>query len=219
MKNYYFYLHVGYKNILFSPTLWLNNNIEDGKLIFKEVGHQDYQSGLNVQRRGKALFRAVNNEYIQLLNYGFTHLDTLFFYCCDSLKTSLSWMIKKWVNALHKNCVDESIVSFLHSPKQTDWCISGLFAKAFFGEKLSMDDHLGVTKMWKHLVNKRLSPFPNFDYFQYANCFSWTIGTPFWWVIFSMNVFDELYITRCMHHCINQKNRMRKPKDSLKIAA
>ena len=88
------------------------------KLMCKELGaDDDYQSVLNVQRRGATPYRAVNNDHIQLLHDGSGHW--LLTFCsngriqiCDSLKTSLSRVNRKYVYALYKNCSEEFIVSF-----------------------------------------------------------------------------------------------------------
>ena len=55
---------------------------------------------------------------------------------CDSLKTSLSQVNRKCVNALYKNCVNEFIVSFLLIQKQTDRYNCGSFAIVFVAEIL-----------------------------------------------------------------------------------
>ena len=52
----------------------------------------------------------------------------------DSLKMSLSWVNRKYVNALYKNCVKEFIVNFLSTQKQTDGYNCGPFAIALAAE-------------------------------------------------------------------------------------
>ena len=128
------------------------------KLICKELG-DDYQSVLNVQKRGNAPYRPVSNEHIQILHDGSNHW--LLTFCsngrvqiCDSLKTSLSRSTKKCVGALYKKFVKESgklIVNFLPVQKQPDGFSCGPFAVAFAAEilngSLPMEAHFDVGKM------------------------------------------------------------------------
>ena len=70
MNNDLNYLQVEDKQFRLSSTAWLNNNIMTAAqtFIYKELRDQDYQSLLNVQRRGVASYCAVNDEHIQLLH-------------------------------------------------------------------------------------------------------------------------------------------------------
>ena len=146
------------------------------KLICEALGDCDYQSVLNVQKRGNAPYRSVSNEHIQLLHDGSSHWILTFcsngrVQTCDSLKTSLSRVNEKCVHALYKNFVNDSgklIVSFLPVQKQPDGYNCGPFAIAFAAEildgKSPMEAHFDVTKMRRHLItclkNQRLSSFP-----------------------------------------------------------
>ena len=176
LKNGLYHLSLEDEEILRTPTALLNDRIMDAaqKLICKELGAEyDYQSVLNVQRRGATPYRAVNNEHIQLLHDGSGHW--LLPFCsngniqiCDSLKTSLNRVNRKCVYALYKNCVGEFIVSFLPVQKQTDGYNCGPFAIAFAAEildgKSPMEACFDVTKMRRHLIqclkNEVLLPFP-----------------------------------------------------------
>ena len=144
LKNGLYHIYLEDKEILRSPTAWLNDRIMDAaqKLICKELGaDDDYQSVLNVQRRGDTPCRAVDNDHIQLLHDGSGHW--LLTFCsngrvqiCDSLKTSLSRVNRKCVYALYKNCSEKFIVSFLPVQKQSDGYNCGPFAIAYAAEIL-----------------------------------------------------------------------------------
>ena len=67
LKNALYHFHFEGEEILRSQTFWLNERIMDvaQKVICKELGvDDDYQSVLNVQKRGDAPYRAMKNEYI-----------------------------------------------------------------------------------------------------------------------------------------------------------
>ena len=121
LKNDLYHLHFEDVKIPRSPTALLRDSITDAtqKLICRKLGaDDDYQSVLNVQKRRGGL---IVRWKMKIFSYFMIVLDTshLLFYSngriqvCNSFKTSLSWVNKKCVNALYKNCVKEFIVSFL----------------------------------------------------------------------------------------------------------
>ena len=80
----------------------------------------EYQSVLNLQKKGCASSRTVNDEHIQFLHDGRNHWFLSFcsngrIQICDSLRTTLSRVSQKCVNELYRNCKDEwgkMVVSF-----------------------------------------------------------------------------------------------------------
>ena len=114
----------------------------------------------------------MKNEHIQLLHDDSGHWLT---FCsnesnqiCDSSKKFLSWLNRKCVHALYKNCVKDFIVSILSIQKQTDGCNCGPFAIPLAANildgKSPIEARFGVERMRGHLINcfenKFLMPFP-----------------------------------------------------------
>ena len=118
-----------------TPSALLYNRIMNAaqKLTCKKLRADDgYQSVLNVQTRRGAPYRAMKNEYIQLLHDASGHWLLTFcsnaFQICDALKTFLNRGNRRCAHALYKNCVKEFIVSFLPVQKQADVYNCGPFA-------------------------------------------------------------------------------------------
>ena len=104
----------------------------------------------------------MKNEHIQLLHAGSGHW--LLTFCsngriqvCDGLKTSLSVVNRKCVQALHKNCVEEFILRFFPVQKQTDKYNCSPFAIAFIAESLDrkspIESRADAERMRGHLIN------------------------------------------------------------------
>ena len=94
LQNKFYYLKNENKNILMTKDPWLNDRIMDAtqKLICKVSGKTDsLQSVLNLQRRSKMPFRAVNNGHIQLLHDGNNHWLLSF---CSSDRVEISDSLK-----------------------------------------------------------------------------------------------------------------------------
>ena len=113
------------------------------------------------KKNRRALYRALQNEHIQLLHDRSLHWLLTFssngrIHICDSLKTSLSRVNIKCVHALYKNCVKEFIVSFLLVQKQTDGYNCGPFAIAFAAEIL---DEKSPEEAGFDVERMRLTPF------------------------------------------------------------
>ena len=137
------------------------------KSVYKKLGaDNDYQSVVNVQKYQGAPYRAVKNEHIQLMHDDSGHWQLAF--CsneriqnCDSLKTLLGRVNRKWFLALYKNYVKEFFVSFLLVQKQTDWYNCGPFAVAFVAETLDkkspMEARVDVERALDRLFGKESS--------------------------------------------------------------
>ena len=146
-----------------TPSALLYNRIMNAaqKLTCKKLrADGGYQSVLNVQTRWGAPYRAMKNEYIQLLHdasgYWLLTFCSNAFQICDSLKTFLSRVNRKCVHALYKNCVKEFIVSFLPVQKQADVYNCDPFAISVAAEildgKSPTEARFDVERMRGHLI-------------------------------------------------------------------
>ena len=175
VQNDLYFLKQGDKNILLSPSQWLNDVIMDAsqRLICHTLGsEQNYQSVLNSQKN----FTPVEKEHVQLLHDGGNHW--LLTFCsgervqvCDSLRSRLSPVAKRSMKDLYKTVIKENgklNVTFLPVQKQADGYNCGLFAVAYAADVLAgtspIESYYDVQRMRPHLmeclVNKNLSPFP-----------------------------------------------------------
>ena len=102
LQNGFYYLENEDKNILLTKDAWCNNRIMDAdqKLIFKVLGKIDsFQLVLNPQKRSSYSFRAVNNEFIQLLH----DVKTIgFFPFCSSGRAQICNGLKTMMAGLHQ---------------------------------------------------------------------------------------------------------------------
>ena len=179
LRNENFYLKVEDKNILLSSNAWLNDKIMDASqiLICKALGTQDYQSVLYCQKRVKP-YKAVTDEYIQLLHNGINHWFQSFcsnsrVQVCDSLNSTLTLTSRKSIQSLYKNVGQKNDsgnvrVTFLPVQKQPDGYNCGLFTVAFAVEILAgkspIEALFDVAQMRDHLIfcleQGALTPFP-----------------------------------------------------------
>ena len=106
VQNDSYFLKIEDRNILLSPSQWLNDTIMDTaqKLICQTLGNgNNYQSVLNSQKKDCS-FYPVEKEHVQLLHDGGNHW--LLTFCsgervqvCDSLRSRLSPVTKKSMKA------------------------------------------------------------------------------------------------------------------------
>ena len=153
------------KDILLSPTGWMNDNLMDAAqhLICKALGIQNFQSVLYCQMRNG--YRPVTGEHIQLLHNGTNHWFLRFcsrscVQICDSMGSTLSRSSRKCIQTLYKQFGDESPngivpVTFLPVFNQSDSCNCGLFAIAYAADMLNgkspIDAKFNVPQMRIHL--------------------------------------------------------------------
>ena len=159
--HFYFYFRLFQFTIFLFPRYWKYKIVPGDCNIFCFIClcNEGYDRKKN--RRG-APYRAVKNKHIQLLHDGSKHWLLTFYsngriLICDSLKTSFSWVNRKCVLVLYRNCVKEFIVIFLPVQKQTDGYNCSHSAIAFAAEildgKSPMKAPFDVERMRGHLMD------------------------------------------------------------------
>ena len=173
LQNGFYYLENEDKNILLTKDAWFNNRIMDAgqNLIFKVLGKTDsFQSVLNPQKRSSYSFRAVNNDFIQLLHDVKNHWLLSFLFQWP--RSDMWWpenhagrFTPRSLNALYRNLKDTSIgklpLSILPVQKQA---IAIVHAVEILDGKSSFDARFDVPAMRIHLISclmeRDLRPFP-----------------------------------------------------------